>query len=364
MPIQPQMPQQPSGFGHSNQMEDLGQPKQSWTTPLECENEKCSAIDSEPFLLYGDPKSGKGIAICPKCGNKTDVILTLKNKEPEKNQDGQFVVTKTPVVNKTNALAQQERNIMSTKTAQKRDLDGLPEKGTFKGPRVWKMHEDVNPQGKTTIGPFTEEREEYKDEHKVFQATSETKNMEIKEANSLSIEEEKELLSSDKILTQNAKVELAKTASMYQQVQMFPASMSGNCQWCPKLRNAVSMDVCATKCIDGRREPQTKGFETYRDYLVQGGDPNGKIICGYKEWLKREVDAFYPGWVEDHIRKAGGEVVGSETNFGNRRMNLDEGERRHLPRYPEEKLIEKQLEERHQFVPEFKTASAKNKNND
>ena len=42
-------------------------------------------------------------------------------------------------------------------------------------------------------------------------------------------------------------------------------------------------------------------------------------------------------------------------------MNLEFDERRHLPRYPEEKLIEKQLETRHDYVPETKQAKANDK---
>lgn len=342
-------------------------------------------------------------------------------------------------------------------TAQKRDENGIPTKDNYFGPRVFRMHEDVAPQGIPSISPHTTEREEYKNQHKVIQsiagimnesnetiypegleakiyeasgsyitkyikalskeevfayisekypdihvwdinvaAPEDWKQEDVKVIDLTTTEPEKEPRKPDaefcmgmaastskgikiatlkdnqltdeqvnklscphsKCSTKCAKIALIKEAAMYDQVQLVPGNGDGLSQWCPKLRAPVQMSTCTLRCIDARRVPTNKKWENFTDYLIEGGDPNGKVICGYKEWITREMDRFYPGWVEDHIIKAGGEISGSETNFGNRRMNLDEGERRHLPRYPEEKLIEKQMdvEEKHHFVPETKLA--------
>lgn len=490
-----------------------GEEKQSegYTTPYDCPDNMC-AEGAHPLKIIG--LSGNRVtALCEKSGYIVQLMAYLKDGEPMKNKKGQVIVQTEPTSNqaklelsaKTNALnplpakrprlkkmddptglsTQVRRNdsIMNKtpnnmnsgdyeKVAQKRNIDGIPTKDSYKGPRVFRMHEDVGPQGKNTIAPFTKEREEYKNEHKVIQSTAAPiygpdnlpppppipsdglldggfyysdedldaksdwycvavggdgleapkivkgrnqaevydflsdrfphvkswdigsepaflfrhdpdvehldvdadsgKSNEKPEASEDSMpqtmpldsiqrnmkstampltESELEVLAKphNKLMSETAKSKNLKTAAMYDQVSLMPGSGAGLCQWCPKLRASVQMTVCATKCIDGRRIPQVKPWENYSDYIANGGDPDGKVICGYKEWMAREMDKFYPGWVEDHIEKMGGEVSGSETNYGNRRMNLDEGERRHLPRYPEEKLIEKQMEveERH-----------------
>lgn len=331
-----------------------------WSSDLDCD--RCP--HNGPFVIIKKRQNQKSIEVmCPKCHK----IRNVKAAINPKNGEFQMENNKIKVIDEP--IGPPILQSSKIKSAQKRNLDGIPTKDSFKGPRYFKQYEEVNPQGKNTIGPFTKEREEYKLESKVFQATSNTKNpiqtkkakeilqltKEAKTNKNLSELEKQIIASPNKTITEAAKIELAKTAAMYPQISVLPAN--GAAQWCPKIRNTISMDVCATKCIDGRRIPQTEGFEKYQDYLIQGGDPNGKVHCGYKDWLKREVDAFYPGWVEDHIKRMGGEVVGSETNYGNRRMNLDDGERRHMPRYPEEKLVELQLEQRHNYVPEKKVAS-------
>lgn len=343
------------GFSYQNEQQPDGgfkaEPNSSklqWTTSLDCD--RC---DHDGPFIATNPRVWRTTleVMCPKCKKIKNVRAVIDPKNGKYIRINDKIKVKDEPVD---APIFEKKRVK--KSAQKRNLDGIPEKDTFKGPRIMRMHEDVNPQGVKSIGPFTKERENYKNEHKVIQSAG---LKDVKTQNKLT-ENEKEILSnSSKIMTDAAKQELAKSAAMYPQVSVMPASQHGLCQWCPKLRATVAMDVCATKCIDARRIPQAKGFETFRDYLLGGGDPNGIVVCGYKEWLKREVDAFYPGWVEDHIRRAGGEVVGSETNYGNRRMNLDENERRHRPRYPEEFATERRLEERHNYVPEFKTASAK-----
>ena len=70
------------------------------------------------------------------------------------------------------------------------------------------------------------------------------------------------------------------------------------------------------------------------------------FVPGYKEWDEAQIDHFYDGWVEDHIRNSGGEIVGSNTD---KVMNLEDGEREHVPEYPTEAVYEKLLESRHEF---------------
>jgi hypothetical protein len=629
------------GFNPAPQQGQQGGPSQGkgYTIPYQCPDNMCGQ-GVHPLKIVGI--SGDNVnAICEKSGHQVQLKTKINQGQPEKNDKGQVVVETAPQGNQaqlqltaggdapnpiparrprlrkmddpTGLSSQVRRNdsVMNktpnnmtsgdyekvaelSSSAQKRNVDGKPSKDSFKGPRVFRMHEDVCPQGTNSICPFTEEREEYKDEHKVMQATSQARkslmdrgrnvspgvfqdfmnttdnysghveceecgapmkpnaetdkcelcfyhskmnthaglgkkrkdgtyapitpyenswahDMEkrrekqkekerdpnyvpeyrktaapIYDANNLPpppplpddgyadggepytqeelddkmdfycqaiggegiespkivkgrnhaevydflgkrfpnvkswdisvdpdtafrydddvehldtdadqaedsmpqtmpldaiqqtmagantmmrtaksafdlTQEEEAILASphNKIMSGNVKLQTLKTAAMYDQVSLLPGSGPGLCQWCPKLRASVQMTTCATKCIDARRIPQTDGFETYTDFVMHGGDPNGKIVCGYKEWMAREMDRFYPGWVEDHIRKAGGEVVGSETEYGNRRMNLDEGERRHLPRYPEEKLIEKQMEveKRHHYNHSTKMAT-------
>ncbi len=63
----------------------------------------------------------------------------------------------------------------------------------------------------------------------------------------------------------------------------------------------------------------------------------------------REVDSYYPGWLEDHIEKTGGEVSKSQTPFQHK-MNIDPGQRRQLPQFPDQKLTEKRMQEKsHQY---------------
>lgn len=154
--------------------------------------------------------------------------------------------------------------------------------------------------------------------------------------------------------------DIIKTSGKASSVYVEP----GGCQWCPKVRRAMPFHVCGQYCIDGRRIPQTdKEFETYQEYLVHGGHDDGYVFCGYKDWLKREVDAFYPGWVEDHIRKMGGEISKGRTPYQGK-LNLDPGQRRHLPKYPDDKLTEKRLQENknHKYdTNEISTSKSKKK---
>jgi hypothetical protein len=337
---------QNAGFSYQdNSQIDQGS-DQEWTTNVSCGSTPCNYEGG--FLVTDKNKQKDYIeAMCPKCKDHRMFKINLTNEGPEKEGD------KIKVYDEPIQSLRGKNNMSFKKESEKRDEDGILIKNKNKKPVVYRMHEDVNPEN-NTIGPFTEERENYKNESKVIQSASVITEKDLSENDLKTLED------GSKILTSNAKVKLAKEAAMYPQVSIMPASQNGACQWCPKLRSPVSMDICATKCIDGRRIPQ-KENETYQDYLISGGDPNGKVVCGYKEWLKREVDAYYPGWIEDRIKRNGGDVVGGDTNFGNRKMNLDEGEKRHLPRYPEEFLIEKAMEEEGKHKFEIKTRTVKEK---
>jgi hypothetical protein len=231
--------------------------------------------------------------------------------------------------------------------ADKRDNDGVRTKDNFDDmskPREFNKHEDVCQPNKS-VCPCTKERENIV--KKTFVGTAKTE-QDIKVSKTQMTQQQEQIIKTpfNPALTATAKKDLMEKTAMYDAVYMMP----GKCQWCPKLRNAVSMHTCATVCPEGRRMPQIKEGETYTDYLLKGGSDEGEVKCGLKQWMELEMDRYYPGWLEDHIKQAGGEVVGSETNFGNRRMNLDKDERRHMPRYPEEKLIEKVMErERHHY---------------
>lgn len=153
----------------------------------------------------------------------------------------------------------------------------------------------------------------------------------------------------------NAVEKLIKTADGPESVFLH---VGKDCQWCPKLKRSVSFVVCSDYCIDGRREPANaskKSPETYTDMLIEGGDASGRVVCGYKEWMKREMDRFHPGWVNDHIKSMGGKILGGDTPFGGQRMNLDDGQRSRLPSYPSEFNVEKTLEERRKNNPETGT---------
>lgn len=173
----------------------------------------------------------------------------------------------------------------------------------------------------------------------------------------------------DKNLTANAQRSLL-TKSLDEDSKLIPLARSSNStavepigdggQWCPKVRHAVPYYVCGQYCIDGRRIPQanSKEAETYFDYLTAGGHDNGMVYCGYKDWLKREVIHQYPGFVEDYIVSRGGEVTKNQQPFDHK-MNLDEGQRRQMPVYPDHKLIEKRLENNHEYKKDIKLSSNK-----
>lgn len=344
--------------------------------------------------LHKAKKMSTSAAGTPKTkGGQTD-MLNIKN--PRKGDA--FMNKDIQEGEKPETVA---KKVFKTKQAAKKELES-----SYNGARVFKAHEDVCGEGTPKgICPFTKEREEYKDEHKVIQPVAGTgkkdqrgrskpinpyqnswvnqehkkkscdpackgsqeqkksRGCTCKASRFAELKEEevgknvRDILAApfDGSHSEAQRQSLLKTASMYDSVYM----QTDKTQWCPKLRRAVSQFICGTYCIDGRRKPQVKEAEVYTDYIMKGGQDNGEIECGYKAWMMREMDRYYPGWVEDHIRKAGGEVVGSDTEHGNRKMNLEDGERRHLPRYPEEKLIEKQLEERQHYVPDVKTSGAK-----
>lgn len=87
-------------------------------------------------------------------------------------------------------------------------------------------------------------------------------------------------------------------------------------------------------------------FDTI-DRKEMRSSPNPKhIIPGHEEWENREVDHYYDGWVEDHIKNSGGSVPGSNTE---KVMNLNDGERAHVPEFPTEAVYEALLEGRHEL---------------
>lgn len=225
--------------------------------------------------------------------------------------------------------------------------------------------ESAAPKGRT-IAP-KDEKLEYRNYSKPLTTTSQLEKGKIKvDENTyipigVFVEASKEGMSNNvkKSLLQTSLDEdyssFVKESGKTQAVYMQP----GGCQWCPKARRAVPFFVCSEYCIDGRRVPQTeKEFETFSDYLIKGGHDDGFVFCGYKDWLKREVDAYYPGWLEDHIKKMGGEVPKNVTPFQHK-MNLDPGQRRQMPQYPDMKTIEKRLENNHVYNDQRNIALAK-----
>lgn len=225
----------------------------------------------------------------------------------------------------------------------KLDKNGFPEKDEAANRRFPQSEEDAAPQNKSIMP--RKERLEYRNESKPFQATAKEK-LDFKEIEIL-------LDPHPKCLSCNAKKELFKTSleedtKIHQQAGLADASFiepaGDGGQWCPKVRHAVPYYVCSHYCIDGRRIPQTdREFETYKDFLIEGGDSSGMVYCGYKDWLKREVTGTYPGWVEDYIEQQGGEVSKNFKPFQHK-MNLDNGQRRQMPVYPDHKLPEKRME--------------------
>ena len=263
-------------------------------------------------------------------------------QQPQQQQPQQFASQKAQAL-----IYNNKEELIMDKHAEKRNKDGVRTDDNFKGTRVENMHEDVCPETNPVCTPCNK-KSKPKKEH-AFVST----------ASKLSTDDLNIIKKPfNKIMSTAAKQDLIKSAAMADAVYMMP----GKCQWCPKLRAPVSMHTCATVCPEGRRVAPKLG-QTYTEYLVQGGsDDNSDVKCNIKMFIENEMDRYHPNWVNEHIEKIGGEVVGSETEFGGRRMNLDEGERRHLPRYPEEKLVERLLDERHKYeAPKtsFASASAK-----
>ena len=220
-------------------------------------------------------------------------------------------------------------------------------------------NEEVHSEKELTSSPMGDSDSGWRDQNDMINASDISKIIKVnaqKKRPTISVEAKKKTLASFYgHLKEAVKI---KTASGRDSVVPAPTHFL----WCPKLRRPMNTANCISYCIDARRKPERSTdpnkAETYQDYLIRGGSAEGKIICGYAEWLEREVDAFYPGWVEDHIIKAGGEVGQGDVDYA-RRMNLEFDERRHLPRYPEEKLVEKQLDTRHEYVCNTKQASVK-----
>ncbi len=251
--------------------------------------------------------------------------------------------------------------------AYKLDKDGMPEIDDPANRRFPKSDEDVAPQNESIMP--RKDRLKYRNESKPFQAVASDKPDYVEIGvfseshptiltNSVKKSLLKESLDND--------IELEKTAGLADASFIEPSGEGGG-QWCPKVRHAVPFYVCSHYCIDGRRIPQTdREFETYKDYLIEGGDEFGKVFCGYKDWLKREVTGQYPGWVEDYIQQRGGEVSKNFKPFQHQ-MNLDDGQRRQMPVYPDHKLIEKRLEveKKHTYGDQksltFASDSVKNK---
>jgi len=101
-----------------------------------------------------------------------------------------------------------------------------------------------------------------------------------------------------------------------------------------------------------------KKFDTVdRKEYRRSPDPK-QLIPGYKEWYDANVDEYYPGWVDDHVKNSGGSVPGSNTE---KMMNLDDGEKHHAPVYPTEAVYEKLLESRHNFDDDYVRIVADNK---
>jgi len=87
-------------------------------------------------------------------------------------------------------------------------------------------------------------------------------------------------------------------------------------------------------------------FDTVDRKERRNSDNPRDFVPGYKEWEDREVDHYYDGWVEDHVKNSGGSVPGSNTE---KVMNLNEGERAHVPEFPTEAVYEALLEGRHEL---------------
>lgn len=232
--------------------------------------------------------------------------------------------------------------------------DGYPENDKIQNDRVPDVSEDAAPENDSSIP--RRERLQYRKDTKPMQSVSD---------NYVEIGVFASAFSTG--LTNNAKKELLKK-SLDEDSKLFAKARNSNTtavepvgdggQWCPKVRHAVPYYVCSQHCIDGRRIPQHDSTEpeTYFDYLTAGGHDNGMVFCGYKDWLKREVIHQYPGFVEDYIVSRGGEVSKNQQPFDHK-MNLEEGQRRQMPVYPDHKLIEKRLENNHEYKKEIKLSS-------
>lgn len=231
------------------------------------------------------------------------------------------------------------------------DQNGMPKKDDDDANRRFPdSEEDAAPQNESVMP--RKERLEYRQETKPFQAVANS-NPDYRE---IAVFSE----GHPTLLSNTAKQNLLKeslekdteivTAGLADASYVEPNGESGG-QWCPKVRHSVPFYVCSHYCIDGRREPQDSGkFETYKDYLINGGNEFGKVFCGYKDWLKREVTGQYPGWVEDYIESKGGQISKNIQPFDHK-MNLDKDQRRQMPVYPDHKLNEKRLdvEDHHKY---------------
>jgi len=317
------------------------------------------------------------------------VIVPSGKKPPNKGVYNPVTTKRKPTRSKSEEIVEhnEETTMVTSKHAKyldvlayKLDTDGVAvdapsvEGSDFNDEELWNTRiedpmEDAAPQTESkTIMP-REERLRYRNKSKIMQgAKIEHGHVVIgedyipigifTESHNKNISKEEKVGLFENALNNDS--DIIKTSGKASSVYVEP----GGCQWCPKVRRAMPFHVCGQYCIDGRRIPQTdKEFETYQEYLVHGGHDDGYVFCGYKDWLKREVDAFYPGWVEDHIRKMGGEISKGRTPYQGK-LNLDPGQRRHLPKYPDDKLTEKRLQENknHKYdTNEISTSKSKKK---
>lgn len=323
---------------HSYNVSDL-QDEGFYTTDIDCD--KCEY--NGPWRAL-NPHSGREYikAMCPRCKQIKLVRAKLQyNGGYHYDKKGHIVVEdRGPQdMSETFIFASAEVKKRKKKTENTEKKENKKNNNTVKTTRVMNLFEPLNPLT-TTIAPFTEERDGYKELHKPLQPVVTATQPEL-----VTEDIKNAVKDAKRTISHQVKKELLKEAAMYDAVYALPATQHQLCQWCPKLRRSVSMDFCTLYCPDARRLPTTEGYETYRDYLLAGGPASGLIVCGYKEWLRRELDAYHPGWVEEHVKKRGGETFRTEETAEVRKMNLDQGERSKAPLYPTHYLLERRLED-------------------
>lgn len=73
------------------------------------------------------------------------------------------------------------------------------------------------------------------------------------------------------------------------------------------------------------------------------------------DWTINKVNHYYPGWLDDYIKKIGGEVCSTPPD--SHIMNLEEGQVRKEPVYPEF-VTEKLLQDRHEYNKDYNYTKA------